>query len=191
MKRYKLLKALPNWEAGTKFILKEDWNLYGTKNGKEVMVYSSKTLKELGFLDLEEWIEETTPRPKSIWDLKDWDYFWYIFKNDIYEDTIFDLEFFQNNYLEVWNAFLTEKEAKQELMKRQAIQRVKKYCLENNLNTEYKTWRTEICATKYWDIRLQSVENYFVPNPIWYFHKNIANKILEKFAEDLKIIFNV
>ena len=194
MKRYKLLKDLPRAKAGeiviitnvhsnTACILKiNKWDKNESQRPRLAYIHTK---------NVDEWLEEIPEKPKSVWDLKVWDEYYTIYKYNICKMCVTDSKYFEIDYINPWHVFLTQKEAEQELEKRKAIQRIKKYCFENNLNTEYRTWRTEICATRFWEIKLRSVENYFVPNPIWYFHENTAKKILEKFEKELKIIFNV
>lgn len=133
MKRYKLLKDLPTWKAGEIFILKENGNLFWNDNGTEVMIYFSATIEKFGILENKEWFEEIPEEPKSVWDLKAGDSFYLIFNGNILKNSISYCEHFKANYLETWNAFLSEEEAKKELEKRKAIQRIKKYCYENDI----------------------------------------------------------
>lgn len=60
MKRYKLLKELPTFDAGDEFYLDSNNNLYHSNlyhNGSEVMAYSHKTLEKFPNI-LTDWFEE-------------------------------------------------------------------------------------------------------------------------------------
>lgn len=82
---------------------------------------------------MDEWLEEIPEKPKSVWELKKGNSFWFISNTDIFGDIIIDYEEFKVNYLNIGNAFYTQEEARKELNKRKAIQRVRKYCHENNI----------------------------------------------------------
>ena len=60
MKRYKLLKELPTFDAGDEFYLDSNNNLYHSNlyhNGSEVMAYNHKTLERFPNI-LKDWFEE-------------------------------------------------------------------------------------------------------------------------------------
>lgn len=192
MKKYKLKKDLPRAKTGSEVVL------FPVKDNFEIsrinLFQENWNNSRLGFIrneDIDEWLEEIPQKPKSVFDLKFGDRY---FTKDSYWATI--ERNWQNNYTEnqlqkEGKIFLTKEECDKDYEKELAIQRIKKYCWENNLNTEYRLGRTEIIGTRYWTIITNSVGNHFIENPIWYFSEYEAKNILEKFEDDLKIIFNV
>ena len=96
------------------------------------------------------------------------------------------------------NCFLTRKEAEKELEKRKAIQRVKKYIWENDLEFE-PDW-SDLNQLKY-DIYYDFTEKRFYPNasdevrnysPIGYFvDETDAHQVIYNCKDDLKIIFDI
>lgn len=71
MKKYKLLKDLPKYKAGTEFRLTKKGHL-ATGN---TMVYHKNDLERFPNI-LDEWFEEILEQPKTVWDLKDGDECW-------------------------------------------------------------------------------------------------------------------
>lgn len=210
MKTYKLIKDLPTWKAGDTFILKENWNLFWNENGTEVMVYFSATIEKFDILNNEEWFEEIPQKPKSIWDLKEWDDFWFISISNIYKHTIDTYESFEMCYLEPWNVFFTQEEAEQELNKRKAIQRVRKYCYENNIELFSDEELKEILKnnaddnylkiTHFYNIYYHELDKQFYSSISnskkyidYFYFKEIEDveQVIKNCESDLKIIFNV
>lgn len=210
MKTYKLIKDLPTWKAGDTFILKENWNLFWNENGTEVMVYFSATIEKFDILNNEEWFEEIPQKPKSIWDLKEWDDFWFISISNIYKHTIDTYESFEMSYLEPWNVFFTQEEAEQELNKRKAIQRVRKYCYENNTELFSDEELKEILKnnaddnylkiTHFYNIYYHELDKQFYSSISnskkyidYFYFKEIEDveQVIKNCESDLKIIFNV
>ncbi len=82
MKRYKLKKDLPTFEAGCLFGINSDGDLcfVETASGDKVKtinnaVYSAEQLRRYPNI-LTEWFEEIPEEPKRVWDLKDGDECW-------------------------------------------------------------------------------------------------------------------
>ena len=198
MKTYKLLKDLPRAKAGevviitnahsnTAWILKiNKWNEDETQRPRLAFIHKN---------DISEWLEEIPEKQKTIWNLEEWDDFYFIINSSILENIVTDCEDFKD-YLKEWNVFLTKKEAEQELEKRQAIQRIKKYCHENGIiNKEFKLY--EHNYTIYYDsldknfFTEYSEISYFTNN-LWYFKSyEDCKKIIDNCESDLKILFNV
>lgn len=132
MKIYKLLKDLPLAKTGEEVEIYEKWKdlirIYKKPNNNRSWILICQIEKE----NISEWLEEIPQKPKSIWDLKEWDDFYFIINSIIFENIVTDCVSFKD-YLKEWNVFLTKKEAEAELEKRKAIQRVRKYCYENNI----------------------------------------------------------
>lgn len=196
MKTYKLIKDLPRAKAGevviitnahsnNPWILKiNKWNEDETQRPRLAFIHKN---------DISEWLEEV--KPKTIWDLEEWDDFYFIINSSILENIVTDCEDFKD-YLKEWNVFLTKKEAEQELEKRQAIQRIKKYCFENNIrNKDFKPHEHNYTILyddldKNFFIEYYEV-SYFI-NDLWYFKTyEDCKKIIDNCDADLKIIFNV
>ena len=210
MKKYKLLKDLPTWKAGEIFILKEDGNLFWNDNGTEVMIYFSATIEKFGILENKEWFEEIPEEPKSVFDLKKGDDYWFISAKNFYSGSVFDYEKIEKYYLETWNVFATEKEAKQELEKMKAIARIKKYCWGNNIELFSHEEINETLKNNTNIYRSNTIDIYYIyysakdkwfNSGFWnvtkyteyfYFKKEEDTKqVIENCESDLKIIFNV
>lgn len=207
--KYKLLKDLPTWKAWEEFFLKEDDHLYGIDNWKEIMVYNSKTLEKFNILNNKEWFEKLPEKPKSIWDLKLHDEYYYIVNTSIARDR-WDWSLLDQNRLYSWNIFLTYEEAQKELNKRTAIQRIKEYCWENDIklfsNEELKTITENNIGKHFFNITHfyyiyylvkdkrfdYSFWNTFKSIEPFYFEKEEGIKhVIKNCENDLKIIFNV
>lgn len=206
MKKYKLLKDLPTWKAGEIFWIWEDENLYGmSEDWRVIMVYHFSTLINFDLLKNGEWFEEIKIQ-KSIFDLKIWDTYYYLDLNCSYSKVSYFTIFAEDDFLsyksdlENWNIFLTEEEAEQELEKRQAIQRIKKYCFENDIELADRDFINNPENLKF-TINFNTLTKKFIfilhscisiDTSIFFFKKEEdVEKILENFEEDLKIIFNV
>ena len=194
MKTLRLIKDLPNAKAGELVIITNEYNSSVFKINK-CNKDGTRWLR-LAFIkekNLNDWLEEI--KPKTIWDLKEWDDFYTIFNNYIYENTINNYKHFETNYLETWNVFLNREEAEQELEKLKAIQRVRKYCYDNNINNSWKENDYEVRYYFCLSLEEEKVE-FFYPrddqkpySPIGYFSWDNANKILKEFPKELKLIY--
>ena len=151
--------------------------------------------------ELEKYIEEIKEKkPKSIWDIDEDNFkgYWYLGGNNIksfYSYAAFEVDRLVNN------AFLTEKDARKELEKRKAIQRVLKWKYENGLDFEpdwennnenkyllfynynnYNSCSKKICS----NVHFQS--KYYCP--VGYFKtKKDVEKCIEECKEDLELIY--
>ena len=98
--------------------------------------------------------------------------------------------------LEIGNIFLTIEEAEKELVKRQAIAKILKYCWENNIDNSWKENDYEVRYYFCLSLEEEQVE-FFYPrddqkpySPIGYFSWNDAKKILNTFPKELKSIYS-
>jgi len=134
MKKYKLLKDLPWLEAGTiieidKMKIKNmNWELLEERDEYKYYI-------ELDWDRDKDWLEEIK-EPKSIYKLKEWDEYYFIVYN-LWEvrKAEYKGDSFDYNNIIYWNAFLTKQEAEQELKKRKAMSRIKKWIWENEVWT--------------------------------------------------------
>lgn len=211
MKTYKLLKDLPRAKAGEVVIITNahsdtPWILKINKWNED-----EKQRPRLAFIhknDISEWLEEV--KPKTIWDLKEWDDFWFISISNIYKHSIASYEAFKMSYLEPWNVFFTQEEAEQELNKRKAIQRVRKYCYENNIELFSDEELKEILKnnaddnylkiTHFYNIYYHELDKQFYSSISnskkyidYFYFKEIEDveQVIKNCESDLKIIFNV
>lgn len=184
MQKYKLLKDLPLAKAGTIVSL--------NRESRKKTYWQASIMWETGAIayipqsDIAEWLEDER-KPKSVWDLKDGDEC-YILSSD---DRIFKAEGWYNdvikNYINIWLVFLTEEEAEKELEKRKAIAKIKEYCWKNGIETEYEFGANHVVFyLKKWCVVF--IGDYKNWNPLGYFSHENAEKILENFEEELKII---
>lgn len=198
--KYKLLKDLPTWKAGTEFYLKENWSLYWKDGEKEIMVYFSETLEKFGILNNREWLEEIPQKPKSVWDLEDWDFCYILNESWSIISTVYCST--NDTFAKIisnWNMFLSAEEAQKELEKRNAIQRIKKYCWENNIELADTDFSNNINNKKFF-IYYNIVNKKFFSDSFVYSicyniflfkNKSDAQKVIENCEDDLKIIFNI
>lgn len=140
-------------------------------------------------IQTEKWLEEVIEKPKSVWDLKEGDKYFYL--SEVWDIRIAEhiWHILDDERIQIGNAFLKKDEALKELKKRIAIQKIKKWCWENDIETEYIFMDTYVFyIDECWDIDfLKMYKNW---NPIGYFSKENAKKILEKFPEELKLILS-
>ena len=137
---------------------------------------------------------EDIESPKNIFDLQEWDKYyslnsnWYVCLDNY--NSKFDKDVVENG-----NAFLIKQEAEKESERRKAIQRIKKYCWENDIDIDYdEEYNSRLFYIEVdWEFEGQINFDSFPPlySPIWYFSRENAEKILEKFQEELKIILDV
>lgn len=195
MRKCKLKKDLPLAKVGEVVTFKNKWNIW--------IIYNETWEKKLSYInidviDIYTWLEEIPEKPKSVWDLKKWDEFFCINTDLINKDIDISYEGFKKK-LKFWEVFLTEDEAEKELEKRSAIQRIKKYCWENNINLADNEYIKNIKNLK-WFIKYilerkifeKESERWVYCNYIFCF-KNEADieKVIRNCENDLKIIFDV
>lgn len=186
MKKYKLKKDLPLAKAGEEVFINE--NIYMIcKYWKDNCVIPISHIK---MDEINEWLEEIPEKSKSMWELEEWDEYWTInygtinkvhWKNDIID----------NKTLSVGNIFPTSEEAKKEFEKRKAIQKIKKYCWKNAIDTKWNSLWGNYCFLIDSDNKIvfDWYNQYFRSySPIWFFSENNAQIIAEKFPEELKLI---
>lgn len=152
--------------------------------------------------ELEKYIEEIKEKEKTknIWEITEDNFkgYWYLGGNNIksfYSYAAFEVDRLVNN------AFLTEKDARKELEKRKAIQRVLKWKYENGLDFEpdwennnenkyllfynynnYNSCSKKICS----NVHFQS--KYYCP--VGYFKTlEDVEKCIEECKEDLELIY--
>ncbi len=215
MKKYKLLKDLPGVKAWTVIWIESEikipeiwfevWPIIISILEWDVDEKWKKTLGNIlreYLLDIDKliedwWLKEIKERPKSIYELKEWDKYRYIiFDNKDVAYNIISWYFWYEIYqdkLEVGNVFLTKEEAEKELEKRKALARIKKWIYENGIELADKDDKfvftimysltdkdLEIC---YWNV--VSFDN------ILFKYKNDAQKCLEECREDWEILFDL
>lgn len=144
----------------------------------------------------EDYFEEIKEEKKSIFNLKGWDEYYYLFSD---WDIGFRHYYWPEAYkdlIENWNAFLIKEEAVKEWERRRAIQKIKQYCWENNI--EYKE---NVSNNDFPFYIIKNKKKWFEPSSwhvndsyTWFLffdnYKDI-NKIIENCLDDLKIIFEV
>jgi len=123
--RYKLLKELPGCKKWT--IFDEDgffieWEMEESVDDTIDVHFIDK------FKHNKEWFEEIK-EVKSIYDLKEWDTYFYIDSNSNVSER--EDVWYSVKDIFCWNAFLTKEEAETELQKRKDIAEVNKYMYNN------------------------------------------------------------
>lgn len=197
MKKYKLKKDFLHLRAGDVvdvFKRKDEWPISITKYVISIKDWLIAEIVDSTHFVFEEYFEEIKEERKSIFNLEEWDKYYYLYIHwevglYTYEDTNFD-----NNTIGVWNAFLTRQEAKKEVERRKAIQKIKKYCWENNIkykeNVSNNGFPFYIRNNKkrwleYWFENFNDFITWFL------FFDNIdnCNTVIKDCLGDLKVIF--
>lgn len=184
MQKYKLLKDLPLAKAGTIVSL--------NRESRKKTYWQASIMWETGAIAyipqwaIQEWLEEIPEKPKSVWDLKEGDKYFYL--SEIWDICIAEhiWHILDDERIQIGNAFLEKSEAVKELKKRVSIAKIKKYCSENGIETEYGDYNNIVFTLVNWFICYNSSDKNW--NPLGYFNALNAQKILEKFEEELKII---
>ena len=178
MKRFKLLKELPNiWVES---IIVDEWDrIYIEKHlpeNKDLLESELDLLQTIIRNKNKYWLEEIK-EPKSIYDLEVWDKYYSISAFNTDHVTFIDKYNYSSYYendLEYWNGFLTQEDAEKELNKRKAIAKIKKWIWEKNIeilsfnnipwySIEYYPANNELCITeiyspRIWDIIFENKE---------------------------------
>lgn len=139
MQKYKLKKDFLHLKAGTVvdiFKKKYEWPISVTKYVISIKDWLIAEIVESTKFLFEDYFEEIKEEKKSIFNLKEWDEYYYLFSDwDIGLRHYYWPEAYKD-LIENWNAFLIKEEAVKEWERRRAIQKIKQYCWENNI--EYK-----------------------------------------------------
>lgn len=199
MKTYKLKKDLPLAQNGEEVEVSEKWQnlvrIYKKPNNNRSGILICQIKKE----DISEWLEEIPQKPKSVWELKDWD-LCYSIRSD---NDIIEMKWWFGSMPRVCRdidfLFLTREEAEKELEKRKAIQRVKKYCWENSIELADIDFVNNSDNLKFTINFNTSTKKFIiihfcisVNTSIFFFKKEEdAQKVLDNCESDLKIIFNI
>lgn len=198
MKKYKLKKDLLHLRAGDVvdvFKRKDEWPISITKYVISIKGWLIAEIVESTKFSFEDYFEEIEER-KSIFNLKRWDIYYSICDDSDVESIIFENDSYDNKYIQSWNAFLTEEEATKEVERKKAIQKIKKYCWENNIKYKENVSNNGFPFyirnnKKKW---LEHWFEHFNDSYTWFLffdnYKDI-NKIIENCLDDLKIIFEV
>lgn len=198
MQKYKLKKDFLNLKAGTVvdiFKKIDEWTISITKYVISIKDWVIAEIVDSTHFVFEEYFEEEKEE-KSIFELQEWDKYYII--NCDWNIGLCDYDWWNldRKFIKTWNIFLTKEEAEKELARRQAIQRIKKYCYENNI--EYKE---NVSNNDFPFYIIKNKKKWFEPSSwhvndsyTWFLffdnYKDI-NKIIENRLDDLKIIFEV
>ena len=139
MKQYKLktdFLHLKAWTVVDIFKRKDEWPITVTKYVISIKDWLIAEIVESTKFSFEDYFEEIKEEKKSIFNLKGWDEYYYLFSD---WDIGFRHYYWPEAYkdlIENRNAFLIKEEAEKESKRRRTILNIKKYCFENNI--EYK-----------------------------------------------------
>lgn len=107
------------------------YKIYNRKKGESKMLlkdlieqYADYEVKE-GFMDFLE-----RPKPKSVWDLKDGDIYFYLCDNGIVGDSTWNNDYIDNTRINIGNMFLTKTEAEFEKRKIEVYEQVKRFAYD-------------------------------------------------------------
>ena len=193
MRKYKLLKELPWLEVGT-IIKYDNWFCSLNKEVQEDLINleinSLKILEDILVYNPEQegkWLEEI--KEKSIYELKEWDEYYYIYdkiQKLRIEDNL-NKKLYEKD-LEQWNVFLTKQDAEQELNKRIALAKIKKWIWENKIKLSDSNWFIIISQeNNLWII--ETIYNYWLN--IMFITTKDAEKCLEECKKEWKILFDL
>ena len=197
MKKYKLKKDflhLTAWTVVDIFKRKDEWLISVTKYVISIKDWLIAEIVESTKFLFEDYFEEIKEEKKSIFNLKEWDEYYYLFSDwdiglrhyywpEIYKDLI-----------ENWNAFLIKEEAVKESERRRAIQKIKQYCFENNIeykeNVSNNDFPFYIMKNKKkwfepWSGNINDSYDWF----IFFESVNDCNTVIKDCLGDLKVIF--
>ncbi len=170
MTRYKILKDLLWLEA---------WKII--ENEK---IFSLSYLKENW------WLEEIKEELKSIYNLEYWDKHYFITSYWLIKSTKWYWDSIDEWALEIWNVFLTYKEAEKELNKRKALSKIKRWIWENKIELSKDfDW-----YTIYWEAEEVSIwENLNCRNEFWiiFQNKKDAEKCLKEYKKEWEILYEL
>ena len=194
MRKYKLLKDLPRAKAGTIVCItnahsNSPWIVKINKWSEDEQ--QRPRLAYIHTRDIKEWLEEIR-EPKSVFNLEFGDDLYIICNGFVNRETFCWLNY-QFDYIEQGNWFASKEEALKEYDKRQAIVKIQQYCWENNIDTSWKEDRRNFFFI--WDRRYDKISKNWLEStkqfsPLGYFSKEDAEKILEKFPEELELIYS-
>ena len=198
MKKYKLKKDFLHLRAGDVvdvFKRKDEWPISITKYVISIKGWLIAEIVESTKFSFEDYFEEIEER-KSIFNLKRWDIYYSICDDSDVESIIFENDSYDNKYIHRWDAFLTEEEATKEVERKKAIQKIKKYCWENNI--KYK----ENVSNNGFPFYIRNNKKKWLEPSSWHVNDSYTwflffdnykdiNKIIENCLDDLKIIFEV
>lgn len=191
--KYRLLKDLPLAKAGQ--IVAIEKSNFGEGMYTIFWKYSKYLIEiwKIKSTELSQWVEKTW-KPKTVWDLKQWDECYRItFTQIINKETYAENHYTFTNDKEVGNLFLTYEEAEKELMKRQAIVRIQQYCWENNIDTNWNNNKNNQIFYFNFDEKRVVIQWHTMLkpySPIGYFSWDDAQKILAEFPEELELIYS-
>lgn len=121
MKRYKLKKDLPTFEAGEIFDISANGDLVmrGECISDCILAYSARALQKFPNI-LTEWFEEIPEETKTIWDLKKGDQYYVVYSDGTYRGLVWDNDPQDIKYRLNGATFLTCQEVEKEFARREA-----------------------------------------------------------------------
>ena len=179
--KYKLLKDLPTYPAGTECHLSKKWNLVSTEDG--LVIYAKSTLDKFPNI-LTDWFEPIPEKVKPKAVPEDGDGYYYINPRwDIsYDNKCSDIQ----SVIDQWHWRWTSEEAEQEVAKRAAIERVRRYLVENDLlETDMTKWYYTVV---YIDNMHQLLSQEFNSNSVFVYspYGRIKNTSTKQFLKDCR-----
>jgi len=156
---------------------------------EEELIKKEHILAELIGIDNTDYFEKIE-EAGSIYDLKEGDKYYYIASSG---------EFIQNRYgnyvdqdlLNIWNAFMSQKEAEQELKKRKAIAKIKRWKYKNDMNVlteQWYIWYWYSYEWDNWDLYIDEQEKKRLWE-IYYSSEKKAAQALSELREQYNILF--
>lgn len=140
-------------------------------------------------------IEKIPQKPKSVWDLKYGDDYWYINSFGHVRKTSYGLEDDFKKMIEFGNAFLTEEEAKHEVERRKCEAVLLKYGTRDMTSLRDKYTKIYYIIYNYNSDKIEICIYYYLgfQGSICFKTKELAQKAIEEVGEDRlkKYIFNV
>ena len=180
-------KKILEWFKGQEYtdvFRKDDYDRIAFYDGSTGTEYITSIRNKFYFINVDEYYEidkllNPPKEPKTVWDLKNWDWFYILDDYGSINDEEFDSTVHMP-IIEQGNAFLTKEEAEFEKKRREVVTKVRKYArpFERRYQNWYPYW---VCHRK--EIKFESATS--VKCPIDYFEiKDSIQKAIEEVGED-------
>lgn len=189
-KQYKLLKDLPLAKAGEIVSINEQNR---KKHLDEIAImWERGTIAYVHKDNIDDWLKEIR-ESKSVFNLEFGDDLYVICHGFVNRETFCWLNY-QFDYIEQGNWFASKEEAEIEFSKRIVIREIQKYCFENKIDNSWDEHDRNYAFcfnTEKWDATIMVCTAVWkIYSSVWFFSYKNAQKILEQFPEELKLIYS-
>lgn len=193
MKRYKLLKDLPTFKAGTEgFYLDSDGNLMHKTDCTGRTVYSASELISFPNI-LTDWFEEIPEQPRTIYELKGGDECWAVFCYELgYTPVHIQFNKLAITLRETGSLYLTKEEAEKDIARNKARETLKQDT--KGFKPEWKDWHQDKYSA-FWRVDTgeldYSYENNAIENRIYFASKEDIEASIKVHEKEWKTYLGV